>query len=119
MTTTPPTEQQLDEIEAHAAAPGSWGVYEYGNDGSVTDITAEVRRLRTVLDAEKSAHLFTLRQRNNRSNRITHLRDLANAAATGSAADVKALIDAARDTLAASVDDHTACAVPAAAETGE
>jgi hypothetical protein len=47
MTHTPPTGQQLDEYEARArAAVGSWGVYEHGNDGSVTDITAEVRRLR-------------------------------------------------------------------------
>ena len=51
--TTPPTEQQLDEIEtrANAATPGSWGIYEYGTDGSVTDITAEVRRLRAELAA--------------------------------------------------------------------
>lgn len=41
----PLTEQQLDEIAGRTNA-GSWGVYEYGNDGSVTDITAEVRRLR-------------------------------------------------------------------------
>ena len=33
------------------AAAGSWGVYEYGNDGSVTDITAEVRRQRAELAA--------------------------------------------------------------------
>lgn len=44
----PLTEQQLDEIGARATttSPGSWGIYEYGTDGSVTDISAEVRRLR-------------------------------------------------------------------------
>lgn len=50
--TTPPTEQQPDEIEtcANAATPGPWGIYEYGTDGSVTDVTAEVRRLRAELE---------------------------------------------------------------------
>lgn len=44
------TEQQLNEIEArkNAATPGSWAIYEYGNDGSMTDITDEVRRLRAT-----------------------------------------------------------------------
>lgn len=50
MTTQPLTEQQLNAYETAArAAMGSWGIYEHGNDGSVTDITAEVRRLRTEL----------------------------------------------------------------------
>lgn len=46
--TSPLTEQQIDDRDArtNAAAPGSWGIYEYGNDGSVIDITAEVQRLR-------------------------------------------------------------------------
>lgn len=58
MTNTPPTSQQLDDIEGHAGAatPGSWGVYEYGNDGSVTDITAEVRRLRALVAAATAVH---------------------------------------------------------------
>ena len=44
---TPLTEQQLGEYEAAARAMlGSWGIYEHGNDGSVTNITDEVRRLR-------------------------------------------------------------------------
>ncbi|MFM9616804.1 hypothetical protein ACKI14_02440 [Streptomyces turgidiscabies] len=38
-------------VRANAATPSSWGIYEYGTDGSVTDITAEVRRLRTELAA--------------------------------------------------------------------
>jgi hypothetical protein len=44
----PLTEQQLTDIEtrANAATPGPWGIYEYGADGSVVDITDEVRRLR-------------------------------------------------------------------------
>ena len=72
----------LDDIEARAA-----GLYEYatGLDDAWqaeadqltgTDVPAlvdAVRHLRAVLDAEKSAHLFTLRQRNNRSKRLTHL----------------------------------------------
>ena len=40
--TEPITSQQLGDI----APAGSWGIYEYGNDGSVTDIAAEVQRLR-------------------------------------------------------------------------
>ena len=74
----------------------------------VDALVAEVRRLRAVLDAEKSAHLFTLRQRNNRSTRLMHLRDIA---LTG---DTEALLAAAKDTLAASVDDHKACHEPTA-----
>ncbi|MFJ3507862.1 hypothetical protein [Streptomyces luteogriseus] len=80
--------------------------------GMAAALLTEVQRLKAELAAEASAHRFTLRQRNNRSNRITHLRDLANAAATGGTAEVQALIDAARDTLAASVDDHTNCTTP-------
>jgi hypothetical protein len=67
---------------------------------SVAASDAEVRRLRAELDAEKSTHAFTLRQRNNRSKRLLHLRDLANAG------DTEALYAAARDTLAASTHDH-------------
>lgn len=53
-----PTDQQLNDIEARAqaATAGPWGIYEYGNDGSVTDIAAEVRRLRTQ-SAEMTASL--------------------------------------------------------------
>lgn len=69
-------------------------------------LAAEVRLLRAELAAEKQAHRFTLRQRNNRSNRLTHLRDLA---LTGSAEE---LLAAAKDTLAASRDDHTDCGKP-------
>lgn len=76
---------------------------------SVPALLAEVRRLRAQLDAEKSAHRFTLRQRNNRSKRLMHLHDLALAG------DTEALAAAAKDTLAASVDDHTACQEPAKA----
>lgn len=110
--TNPLTDTQLDEIATRAA-----GLYEYatlddepwqdeadrltGTD--VPALLAEVRRLRAVLDAEKSAHRFTLRQRNNRSQRLIHLRDLALAG------DIEALLAAAKDTLAASVDDHAAC----------
>jgi hypothetical protein len=63
----------------------------------------ELQLLRAQLDAEKQAHRFTLRQRNNRSNRLTHLRDLALAG------DTEALLDAAKDTLAASRGDHDGC----------
>ena len=78
-------------------------------DAFRADVLAEVDRLRAELGAEKSAHRFTLRQRNNRSNRLLHLRNLANSAASGDALSVQALIEAARDTLAASQDDHQAC----------
>lgn len=69
----------------------------------VPALVAEVRRLRAQLAAEQSAHRFTLRQRNNRSLRLQHLRTLALAE------DIDALLAAAKDTLAASVDDHTGC----------
>lgn len=72
-------------------------------------IRAERDEACAQFEAERAAHRFTLRQRNNRSNRIQHLRDLANAAATGDATAVEKLITAARDTLAASRDDHTDC----------
>jgi hypothetical protein len=174
----PPTDQQLDEIEALAAAAtaGPWGVYQYGGDSLIEiaadledtgtgyrarrticrfdeepldndpthrewtgeedwaqvqadarfiaamspeiarALVAEVRRLRAALDAEKSAHLFALRQRNNRSRRLNYLRDVA---ITG---DVEGLLVAAKDTLAASVADHLECGPAAgvpAVETGE
>lgn len=155
MNQNPPTDEQLDQIEAraNAASKGPWtvaleqcdcsdglcghGTYvssvysggvlrtEFGDfpdadwqfvihaREDVDTLLAEVRRLRAELDAEKSAHRFTLRQRNNRSERLLYLRDLANAAATGGPAEATALIEAARDTLAASRTDHDACAAPA------
>ncbi|MCP9997934.1 hypothetical protein LUX34_23780 [Streptomyces werraensis] len=74
-------------------------------------VRAERDQARAALEAEKSAHRFTLRQRNNRSTRLLHLRDLANtAAAIGDPLNAQALIAACRDTLAASVDDHKHCA---------
>ncbi|WP_159391129.1 hypothetical protein [Streptomyces viridochromogenes] len=110
--TAPLTDLDLDEIASRAAH-----LYEYVavtvadaepdfeqlTDTDVPALLAEVRRLRAVLAAEQSAHRFTLRQRNNRSNRLIHLRDLALAR------DTEALLAAAKDTLAASVDDHTGC----------
>lgn len=41
---TPPTDQQLDEIDAraNAATPGPWGVYENGG-GSLIDIAADLQ----------------------------------------------------------------------------
>lgn len=44
----PPTNQPPADVQARlaAAALGSWGILEHGNDGSIIDITAEVRRLR-------------------------------------------------------------------------
>jgi hypothetical protein len=64
----------------------------------------EIRRLRAELAAEQAQHAFTLRQRNNRSQRLLHLRDLANAGNT------EALVAAAQDTLAASINDHQSAA---------
>ncbi|MFF7184672.1 hypothetical protein ACFZAR_05435 [Streptomyces sp. NPDC008222] len=71
--------------DAHDAVPG---------------MAAEIRRLRAELAAEQAQHATTLRQRNNRSERLLHLRDLANAG------DTEQLVAAARDALAASVNDH-------------
>lgn len=120
MTNTPPTDQQLDEIEGRIlirrTALSGWinyyspvseqealeGAEAVLND-DVPVLVAEVRRQRAELDAEKAQHQFTLRQRNNRSTRLLHLRDLANAG------DAEALLAAAKDTLAASVHDHDAC----------
>lgn len=84
----------------------------------VPALVAEIRRLRAELATERSQHEFTMRQRNNRSRRLLHLRDLAKAG------DPNVLAAAALDTLAASVDDHLGCderaaAVPAAGVTGE
>lgn len=92
---TPPTDTDFDE-EGQAEADQLAGV--------------DVPALLAELAAEKAAHRFTLRQRNNRSNRLMNLRDLANAAAVGGAAEVTVLIAAAQDTLAASRHDHDACA---------
>ena len=93
---------------AHVLFDADWGtdadaVFVAHARTDVPALVAEVRRLHAVLAAEESAHQFTLRQRNNRSNRLLHLRDLALAG------DTEALLAAAKDTLAASVDDHTEC----------
>lgn len=110
-----PEPLDLDAIETRAAH-----LHEYGtlNDKPLqadldqltgTDVpamAAEIRRLQAELAAEQSAHAFTLRQRNNRSHRLQHLRDLALTE------DIDALLTAAKDTLAASVNDHTARTQP-------
>jgi hypothetical protein len=99
----------LDEIAARAA-----GLYEYatGLDDAwqaeadqlagtdVPALVAEVRRLRAELTAEQAQHAFTLRQRNNRSERLNHLRDVAKSGQT------ELLIEDALNTMAASVTDH-------------
>lgn len=71
-------------------------------------LTQERDRLRVELATEKREHEFTMRQRNNRGRRLLHLRDLAN---TG---DTEHLLAAAKDTLAASVDDFTPAELAAA-----
>lgn len=63
-------------------------------------LVAEVRRLSAELDVEKAQHSFTLRQRNNRSERLNYLRDLAKSGQTD------LLAEEAVNTLAASVNDH-------------
>lgn len=87
------------------------------DEAALKEMRATIEQLRAEVDAEKTAHLFTLRQRNNRSRRLAQLHDLAVAG------DTVALLAAAKDTLAASVDDHRECGeratAPAAAETGE
>lgn len=59
--TDKPASLDLDAIaaRANAATPGPWGIYQYGADGSVTDIAAEVHRLRaeTGHDTEDPAAL--------------------------------------------------------------
>ena len=123
MTTQPPTNLDLDAIETRAAErveryavaihdamepdlslvdqePGVQALFACAAEAAVALADAEIDRLRAELDAEKSTHAFTLRQRNNRSKRLLHLRDLAKAG------DTEALYAAARDTLAASVHDH-------------
>lgn len=123
MTHTPPTSQPLTTAREHEIR--TLDLTPLMNDlsaarvsGYLATLLDEVDRLRAVLDAEKDAHLFTLRQRNNRSRRLAQLHDLAVAG------DTEALTAAAKDTLAASVDDHRDCharpaAVAAAAETGQ
>lgn len=87
-----------DVIGEHTADNSPWQ-----NALELITSAAETNRLRAELHAEKSAHQFTLRQRNNRSRRLNHLRDMA---LTG---DVEGLLIAAKDTLAASVADHVEC----------
>ena len=110
-----------DALDSGVDAPDkSWSVaFDSGVPASViaavalvaagTDLIDEVRRLRAILDAEKTAHLFTLRQRNNRSQRLAELHDLALAG------DLDGLAAAAKNVLAASVDDHRGCGERAAA----
>ncbi|MGW5477655.1 hypothetical protein [Streptomyces sp. NPDC004008] len=93
------TDQQLDEIDAVVRNADLIGADI--DPATAKTLVAEVRRLRAELATEQAQHAFTLRQRNNRSERLLHLRDLAN---TG---DTAALVVAAKDTLAASVADHT------------
>jgi hypothetical protein len=64
-------------------------------------LVAEVRRLRAELHAEQAQHAFTLRQRNNRSERLLYLRDVAKSGQT------QLLTEEALNTMAASVTDHT------------
>ena len=116
---TPPTDQQLDEIaerlsEARLVADkADWMLQDYQvvrqQQADAAALLDEVRRLRAILDAEKTAHLFTLRQRNNRSQRLAALHDLALAG------DLDGLAAAAKNVLAASVDDHRGCGERAAA----
>jgi hypothetical protein len=104
---TPPTEPlDLDDIEARANPAAH-------DRQDVLTLVNEVRRLRAELIAEQSQHVFTLRQRNLRSRRLLHLRDLALAG------DTEALTAAAKDVLAASVygHKHGGAAAPAAVET--
>lgn len=63
-------------------------------------LVAEVRRLRAELAAEQAQHTTTLRQRNNRSERLMYLRDVAKSGQTD------LLAEEALNTLAASVNDH-------------
>lgn len=114
---TPPTDQQLD-LDAIEAAINGYRLhptigFNCCSAHPVADAGAalvdEVRRLRAILDAEKTAHLFTLRQRNNRSQRLAELHDLALAG------DLDGLAAAAKNVLAASVDDHRGCGERAAA----
>ena len=94
----------LDQIEAQAAYLTKYAILPPDATRmagvTVPAMADEIRRLRAELAAEQAQHATTLRQRNNRSERLLHLRDLAN---TG---DTEQLLAAARDTLAASVNDH-------------
>jgi hypothetical protein len=66
----------------------------------VTKLVAENGRLRAELAAEQAQHAFTLRQRNNRAERLNYLRDLAKSGQSG------LLVEEALNTLAASIGDH-------------
>ena len=66
----------------------------------LNEMSRENELLCAELAAEESAHRFTLRQRNNRSERLLYLRDLAK---TGQA---ELLAEEAKDTLTASINDH-------------
>lgn len=97
--------RDLDEIDVLAArlyeyatpTDAGWDVLA-GED--VPALVADVRRLRAQVAAEQAQHAFTLRQRNNRSERLNYLRDIAKSGQT------ELLIEEALNTMAASVTDH-------------
>ncbi|MFJ8538130.1 hypothetical protein [Streptomyces sp. NPDC093591] len=115
--TSQPTDQQLDEtrtairkavdlyfsrVDQPDAELLAEHVYECLSDefDRLYRIEADTARLRAELAAEQAQHAFTLRQRNNRSERLNYLRDVAKSGQT------ELLVEEALNTLAASVNDH-------------
>jgi hypothetical protein len=105
VTTNPPTDQRLtddreQEIRTLDLAPLMSDRSAAIISGHLAALLDEVDQLRAKLAAEQSTHAFTLRQRNNRSERLNYLRDVAKSGQTG------LLVEEALNTLAASVNDH-------------
>lgn len=81
--------------------PGCQALFARAAEAAAALADAEQDQLRAELAAEQQQHTYTFQQRNNRSKRLLHLRNLAEAG------DLEALRVAALDVLAASAGDHT------------
>lgn len=103
-----PTDQVI-ELDLDSWDPGEDAVDDQRRQdiGDLVDARAalgglldEIGRLQAALAAEQAQHAFTLRQRNNRSERLNYLRDIAESGQT------ELLAEEALNTLAASINDH-------------
>lgn len=95
----PLTQQHVADVWEPTAVSRNGEFIEAARD-ALPALVAEVRRLSAELDTEKRQHSYTLRQRNNRSERLLYLQTLANTGQT------QLLAEEAKDTLSASINDH-------------
>jgi hypothetical protein len=101
---TPLTAEQLAVYESQAAYLTQYGIDLHPDAKrlvqAVPAMADTIRQLQAELAAEQAQHATTLRQRNNRSERLNYLRDVAKSGQT------ELLVEEALNTLAASVNDH-------------